>query len=158
MFQTLMKVRVTDMLKWLQICFLIGDIPQEVRTGYEIRELPSMSWRALWRLLLRLQDASKGPASTTFCKVNIVGWYSMILWYDPWYAADKTSTHQPGWKKKAAQRWATHHQLKWRSSLVRHATLLHKQLIHPVMVDYTFPIWRTNACSAVCKLQLLQSK
>lgn len=154
-----MKVTVRDMLKWLQTCFLIGDIPQKIRTGYESRELPSISWKALWRLLLRLQNASKDPASTTFGRVNIVGWYSMILWHDPWYAADLTSTHQPGWKKKAAQRWATNHQLKWRSRLaIRHATLLHKQLIHLVMVDYAYPIWRTIACSALCKPQMLQSK
>lgn len=159
MFQTLVKVTVRDMLKLLQTCFLIGDIPQQVRTGYKIRDWSSVSWRALWQLWLRLQDASKGPASTTFCRANVVGWYSMILWHDPWYAADLTTTYQPGWKKKAAQRWATNHQLKQRSSLaIRHATLLHKQLIYPVMVDYTCPIWRTNACSVVCKLQLLQSK
>jgi len=24
----------------------------------------------------------------------------MILWHDPWYAADLTTKHQTGWKKK----------------------------------------------------------
>lgn len=78
MFQTLVKVTVRDMLKWLQTCFLIGDIPQQVRTVYENRELPSMSWRALCWLLLKTTRCIQRPSQYNFLQSQ----YSWLIEHD----------------------------------------------------------------------------
>ena len=48
--------------------------------------------------------------------------------------------------------------LKRKSDLsIINRVVLYKQLIHP-MKDYGWPVWRSNACTHVQKLQVLQSK
>jgi hypothetical protein len=101
---------------------------------------------------------SKIQTSPVSWRANTVGRNNTVSWGNPWHAAYRVGTRQPGGKEgnsKIGRAWPL---LNRKSGLsVRKGVLLYKQLIR-LMMDYVCPIWRSAARNHVRKLQVLQSK